>query len=676
MLQRARPHRFGRVGPACTLVAVTAAVAGATIPSVAEPVGGPVRCGTPVVREELNRTATPLSSLPDRVAKRLGEPPARQPLARAATSPSGRFRLSYVLQGPHAVPDVDSDPANGVPDLVDHAALALDGAWEILCGTLGFADPVPSDGPYEVTFRAIDVFGYVLPLDDASGGSRMVLANSFAGAPPNDDPDGDVRGLLRATCAHELKHASQYRGSRWREDGWIELDAVWAEEAVFPAVNDYLYYLMHGCPVREPEVPLDAGPTGTGSYEDCVWQLWLASACGPEAVVDVWSRRAARTGEGMLTTYAGVLERHGLDMAEAWRRFTAWNYAVGERTLPGSCYADAAAYVAAPPTAVLPVDGPAVNGAVPRLAAHFVQCALPEDATGWIRLDARGATDPALVLSAVITCADGRGEILPLLRGPDGTASLVLPAPLESLADLAVVVANATAGEAAPLAYELRAVTEVRPPRPDLRLPEPEVTVTLAPGGRASRSVPLHNAGARGSTVVFSVDPARGVADPLPAAWVQVRPRQGTIPGGETKLIELEIDGAALTPGRHEAVLPIRHSADGEPLELRVVASVRADQVLASGPWPFGLVGAVPNPCNPATEIRFSLDASARVVVEIVDLQGRRVRGFPAAQLEAGDHAIAWDGRTDAGRPAASGLYVVRLRADGRAASVKIVLTR
>jgi len=42
----------------------------------------------------------------------------------------------------------------------------------------------------------------------------------------------------------------------------------------------------------------------------------------------------------------------------------------------------------------------------------------------------------------------------------------------------------------------------------------------------------------------------------------------------------------------------------------------------------------------------------------------------------AGPHALVWDGRDDAGRPAASGAYLVRLRAEGRAAAAKLTLVR
>jgi len=42
----------------------------------------------------------------------------------------------------------------------------------------------------------------------------------------------------------------------------------------------------------------------------------------------------------------------------------------------------------------------------------------------------------------------------------------------------------------------------------------------------------------------------------------------------------------------------------------------------------------------------------------------------------AGAHVGVWDGRDDAGRPAASGAYLVRLRAAGRTTAGKFTLVR
>lgn len=78
---------------------------------------------------------------------------------------------------------------------------------------------------------------------------------------------------------------------------------------------------------------------------------------------------------------------------------------------------------------------------------------------------------------------------------------------------------------------------------------------------------------------------------------------------------------------------------------------------------------------NPGSgRFAFRLDggmSDARVVVEVVDLRGRRV------QRLTGDAAsLRWDGRTAAGGPAAAGTYFAILRtADGIHTS-RFVLTR
>ncbi|MCB1183125.1 T9SS type A sorting domain-containing protein [bacterium] len=79
-----------------------------------------------------------------------------------------------------------------------------------------------------------------------------------------------------------------------------------------------------------------------------------------------------------------------------------------------------------------------------------------------------------------------------------------------------------------------------------------------------------------------------------------------------------------------------------------------------------GLQPNVPNPFNPATEIRFELGRAQKVDVKIYDVTGRLVRTLVDESRAAGPHAEMWQGRDDAGRPVASGAYYVRLiTADG-----------
>ncbi len=83
----------------------------------------------------------------------------------------------------------------------------------------------------------------------------------------------------------------------------------------------------------------------------------------------------------------------------------------------------------------------------------------------------------------------------------------------------------------------------------------------------------------------------------------------------------------------------------------------------ASRPEGFALDRAFPNPFNPATTIRFTVpEGAARPVrLDVHGPTGQRVRSLFHKTVTGGAYAVTWDGRDDAGRPAASGTYLYRL---------------
>ncbi|RKZ12813.1 hypothetical protein DRQ50_11395 [bacterium] len=92
---------------------------------------------------------------------------------------------------------------------------------------------------------------------------------------------------------------------------------------------------------------------------------------------------------------------------------------------------------------------------------------------------------------------------------------------------------------------------------------------------------------------------------------------------------------------------------------------------------PFGLEPNEPNPFNPSTMIRFSLDTPSRVDIVIFDLRGRRVRTLTVDQaFGAGAQALRWDGADEQGRTAAAGVYLVRLQAGRREDVLRIALVK
>lgn len=114
------------------------------------------------------------------------------------------------------------------------------------------------------------------------------------------------------------------------------------------------------------------------------------------------------------------------------------------------------------------------------------------------------------------------------------------------------------------------------------------------------------------------------------------------------------------------------------PTELVGRFLVNATTHATDPPSPDGVssLRAYPNPFNPSVQIAFTTQSSARVEARIYDPAGRLVATLASRLLPAGKHTMAWDGNDRDGRPVASGVYFLRVRAAAKESSLKLVLVR
>ena len=83
-----------------------------------------------------------------------------------------------------------------------------------------------------------------------------------------------------------------------------------------------------------------------------------------------------------------------------------------------------------------------------------------------------------------------------------------------------------------------------------------------------------------------------------------------------------------------------------------------------------------PNPANPSTQLRYSLNAAGSVRLTVYSTTGQQVRKLVSQWQEMGSYTVSWNGRDQQGREVASGLYLVRLMAGERMQTQKIALIR
>jgi hypothetical protein len=125
-------------------------------------------------------------------------------------------------------------------------------------------------------------------------------------------------------------------------------------------------------------------------------------------------------------------------------------------------------------------------------------------------------------------------------------------------------------------------------------------------------------------------------------------------------------ENAALAAGGR-VTYELRHDGD-------LVGDTSVD--FAAPPAVAVLWGAAPNPFNPGTRISFTVPHTQRVRVGVYDLAGRLVTNLADADYGPGDHALAWDGCDEGGRPMPSGTYAVRLWTEQRLQSRLMTLVR
>jgi hypothetical protein len=153
------------------------------------------------------------------------------------------------------------------------------------------------------------------------------------------------------------------------------------------------------------------------------------------------------------------------------------------------------------------------------------------------------------------------------------------------------------------------------------------------------------------------------VRDRLPTAST-VRVKVVVSQDGFANILEAALDDIAVYSGGAGAAPGAR---------LATASRAPARESGGAGAVVFGRVGPVPS--RGSVHAALELARPAEVHADVFDVRGRLVRSV-VGTLPAGRQRIRWDGRLDDGAPAGSGVYWMRLRAEGLEKTSKVVLTR
>jgi hypothetical protein len=88
-------------------------------------------------------------------------------------------------------------------------------------------------------------------------------------------------------------------------------------------------------------------------------------------------------------------------------------------------------------------------------------------------------------------------------------------------------------------------------------------------------------------------------------------------------------------------------------------------------PVDFALLGNYPNPFNPTTNIRFTMQNASQVTVDVFDILGRYVATAANGMFQAGTHSVSFDAEG-----LTSGIYLYTVKAGSHTATGKMMLVK
>jgi hypothetical protein len=175
--------------------------------------------------------------------------------------------------------------------------------------------------------------------------------------------------------------------------------------------------------------------------------------------------------------------------------------------------------------------------------------------------------------------------------------------------------------------------------------------------------------GSQGNFAIINLTPGGG-------AWFSVTPTSGTLAQNDSISMVAKFDATDSlvysNPGNYFGRIEVfaTNSALADtlkvPARLLVTPSTGVGSFAYQIPGTFELQQNYPNPFNPTTTIKFSLPQESRVRLIIYNILGQEVIALSDEIRPAGHYDAIWDGTTNGGLKASSGVYFYRMEATGK----------
>src|SRR3954451_3713461 len=176
------------------------------------------------------------------------------------------------------------------------------------------------------------IYGYSAPDPDQGRSltqhAYLVMDNDYSAA-QFPKYGGHALPPMEVTAAHEYNHVLQFAYDVAQDTWMFESSAVWMEDKVYTAVNDYLQYLtpwaqMSFLPITTFNAQRSDDPANVKVYGDTVWNRWLDTKFGQDVIRVAWEHSLATRPKSFAPgAYDQALAAHGSSLYSAFTQFAS-----------------------------------------------------------------------------------------------------------------------------------------------------------------------------------------------------------------------------------------------------------------------------------------------------------------------------------------------------------------
>jgi hypothetical protein len=235
----------------------------------------------------------------------------------------------FIIEFSPVIYNSSDDDDDGIPDIVEDIATYSEYSWNAMVEETSFPDPLEQNDQDKVYMILDDRDFYLVP---GAVGVTSIFSSGDIYIAVDPVLSDDV---LKVTVAHELLHVVQFSYQGYfvgynQDVNFAEMTAVWAEELVYPDVNDYVGYLSYYFSNADYSVFTGVIPDGSlFEYALGVWPIFLTEYMDdweviPEVIQayfeedpDIWDAYQA---------YEAIVEDRGYDLRDVYQDFAIWNY--------------------------------------------------------------------------------------------------------------------------------------------------------------------------------------------------------------------------------------------------------------------------------------------------------------------------------------------------------------